>query len=35
MAMVVAMVTFEFSIGIIGDFNPSQALKSHKSHAKK
>jgi hypothetical protein len=35
MPTVVAMVTFEFSIEIIGDFNPSHALKSCKSCAKK
>lgn len=34
MAMVVAMVTSEFIIGTIGDFNPSHAPKSHKLHFK-
>jgi hypothetical protein len=35
MATVVAMVTSESIIGIIGDFNPSHAPKSPKSHVKK
>jgi hypothetical protein len=34
MAIVVAMVTSKFIIGIIGDFNPSHAPKSPKSRQK-